>query len=211
VSDRDVDQVLADLGRRLEAVASARRRRRRWPRRRLIVALAAGLSLLASTALATRSVWAPPAPDAGRGGPTVQLAAGGPPTGRWTLAAQRCADGSVAAFLHVGAAGAGRGCGGRPRTIDAYYDPDNDKTYIFAVVPATTRRARLVLHGASGSVGVAASVRPGDHLAERVGRLGPSAALVVSRAGVWTPTAASAVDGGGRVLLHCEEERCTDG
>jgi hypothetical protein len=220
VSDRDVDQLLADLRGRLEA-GVATRPPRRWHRRgtRRAAALLAVLMLAAgSTAVATRSVWAPSAPgDRGAGGPVVRLLAGGPATARWSLAAERCADGSVATFLRVGEGGAGRGCDGRPSAVSSYYDPAGRKTYIFAVVPAAARTAQLGLRGTpagSATPGVVALdvvPRPADPLALERGGLPASAVVIAGHPGAWTPATVAVVDDHRRMLLRCQEARCTVG
>jgi hypothetical protein len=76
---------------------------------------------------------------------------------------------------------------------------------------AAARRACVVLAGRQRPVVVTGRVRAGGPLALRVGRMAPSATLVPSRPGTSTLVSASVTDGGDRVLLHCEEDRCTDG
>lgn len=218
MSDRDVDQLLADLRGRLEAGVATRRPRRRRGTRRVTALVAVVMLAAGSTAVATRSVWAPSPPgDHGEGGPVVRLLAGGPATAPWSLAAQRCADGSVATFLRVGEGGAGRGCDGRPSAVGSYYDPAGQKTYIFAVVPAAARTAQLGLRGTpagSATPGVVAldvAARPADPLALERGGLAPSVVLIAGHSGAWTPATVAVVDAHGQMLLRCQEARCTDG
>jgi hypothetical protein len=220
MSDRDVDQILVDLRGRLEAAALVKARSR--PRLRgvrrvaLVVALVSGA--VVSTAVATRSVWAPSAPgDDGRGGQSVQVAVGGAASARWSLAAQRCVDGGVATFLRVGGGGAGRGCGARPAPISSYYDPQGQKTYVFALVPVAASTAQLGLRGTpTGSSAprvtqVTATPEPADALAVSRGHLPPSAVLVASHPGAWTVATVAVLDGSGQVDLRCQEAQCTGG
>jgi hypothetical protein len=218
VSDRDVDQILVDLRRRLEATALAKPTTRRGLRgvRRVALVLALASSAVVSTAVATRSVWAPSAPgDAGRGSQPVQVAVGGPASARWSLAGQRCSNGGVATFLRVGGGGAGRGCGARPAPISSYYDPRGQTTYVFALVPASAKTARLGLRGTpAGSsvprvIQVTTAPGPADALAVSRGRLPPSAVLVASHSGAWTVATVAVLDRAGQVDLRCQETQCT--
>lgn len=217
MSDRDVEQMLADLGSRLAAADRARRPGPvRSKRRRRAAVLGAVVTLaLASTATATRSVWAPSAPDDhGSGGAVVELAAGGAAGGAWTLAARRCGDGSIATFLRVGGGGAGRGCDGRPAPVSSYYDPDEDRTFVFALVAPSARGVQLGLRGTPSGSGVPTVTRtrihPGraDPLAMHKARLSPVAVAVGSVRGAWTVATMAVLDGAGRVLWQCEEARC---
>jgi hypothetical protein len=217
MSDRTVDELLADLRGRLEAADRARRSRpgRAWRRRRGLALVVVATLVLGSTATATRSVWAPSAPgDRAPGGEVVQVAAGGSARGGWTLAAQRCEDGSVATFLRVAAAGAGRGCGGRPAPVGSYYDPAGQRTYVFALVPASAHDVQLGLRGTpdGSSVPTVAriAVRPSaaDPLALQRARLAPTAVAVGSREGAWTVATMAVLDRAGRVVARCEEARC---
>jgi hypothetical protein len=220
VSDRDVDQLLADLRGRLEA-GIATQPPRCWRvrgTRRLTALVAVVMFAAGSTAVATRSVWAPSAPgDRGDGGPVVRLVAGGPATARWSVAARRCADGTVASFLRVGEGGAGRDCDGQPSAVGSYYDPAGQKTYIFAVVPAAARTAQLGLRGtpagsaAPNVVALDLVARAADPLALERGGLPASSLLIASYPGAWTPTTLAVVDDHRQMLLRCQEARCTEG
>ena len=220
MSDRSVDELLGDLRRRLEAADAARRSRPRrvGPRRRGILLVAAVVLAVASTATATRSVWAPSAPDdRGEGGPVVQLAAGGAARTAWALAARRCADGSAATFLRVGAGGTGRGCDGRSRAVRSYYDPDARRTFVFALVATSARAVQLGLRGTPSASSVPTvtrlTVRPraADPLALSRARLARTALAVGSVGGAWTVATMAVVDGAGRVIWRCEDARCGGG
>lgn len=213
MSDRSVDELLAVLRRRLEAADRARRARgSRAGRGRRGATLAAVVALaLVSTATATRSVWAPSAPDDhGSGGAVVELAAGGGAPAAWSLAARRCADGSVATFLRVGAGGAGRGCEGRSAPVSTYYDPDVGRTFVFALVAVSAREAQVGLRGTRGESSVPTVTqitvrpRPADPLALRKARLSATAVAVGSVRGAWTVATMAVLDAAGRVLWQCE-------
>jgi hypothetical protein len=219
MTDRSVDELLGDLGRRLEAAArvgSPRRRRRRLRgARRTVLIVAAVLLAAGSTAAATRSVWAPSTPgDRGPGGPEVRLATGTAAGVVWWLAARRCADGSVATFLRVGAAGAGRVCGGKPSPVGTYYDPARNRTSVFGLVPATARFVRVGLRGtppgatAAGVTQASGPVLAADAEAVRRGGLAARGVVVVTRAGAWTPVTLTAQDANGMTVWSCEEARC---
>jgi hypothetical protein len=147
----------------------------------------------------------------------VRLATGTAAGVVWSLAARRCADGSVATFLRVGAGSAGRVCGGDPAPVGTYYDPDRNRTSVFALVPATARFVRVGLRGtqpgatAAGVTQIAGRVLAADGEAVRRGGLAARGVAVVSRAGAWTPVTLTAQDANGTTVWSCEEARCAAG
>lgn len=213
MTGRDVDVILADLGDRLAAAAEVPPRRTRRLARRTVVGMLVSSLTFGSTALATRSVWAPaaPGPDV-VGGLTVRVAS----TATVGLAAQRCTDETVATFLRIGGGGAGRGCDARPAPIGTYYDPATQRTYVFGLLGATGSTAMIGLRGTPASSSVpqvaelTAALEPADPLAVTRGHLpSGSVVLLAQRAGAWTVATVVIYDRSHRTVLRCQEARCT--
>ena len=130
---RTPEEVLATLGRELEA-ASVRRRRRRLPQ--LVVMVVLATLAIAGTALATRSIWADDAPSTAKHGPTAAIASGSIAGERWDLAARNCAHGGVSVVLRLGDGGAASACRPPGATPAIFVDPVDGRAYAFGAVPA---------------------------------------------------------------------------
>jgi hypothetical protein len=236
VSARDPGVILAQLGGDLHRAWRRPPRRSRIASWRPGLLLALAMLVVVPTAVATRdAIFAPapaPLPDAARppdavaplhAGEQVYVAAGSLRGVAWRLSASACDYGDVRAvgvFLSVPGGGGGarcdlatRGAGGgvspdvlAHRLVQTYFDPVANRTWAFGALPSAARRVDIAATAAQATV---ASL-PADP--EAVAKGGLPARMRVFVAALEGPRdvpAIAARDAAGRILLTCEQGRCT--
>jgi hypothetical protein len=237
MSAREPDAVLAELGRDLHRAWRRPPRRSRIASLRPGLLLALAMLVIVPTAVATRDAIFAPAPallpDSARppgavaplhAGKQVYVAEGSLRGVAWRLSASACDYGDVRAvgvFLSVPGGGGGARCdlatrgpgvgGVSPdvlahRLVQTYFDPVANRTWAFGALPADAREIDVSATGAQAAV---PSV-PAD--SEAVAKGGLPAGMRVFVAALEGPRdvpTIAARDGAGRVLLVCEQGRCT--
>jgi hypothetical protein len=169
VSARTPDEILAELGERLDRAARADAAGIARPVRagRLIVAVVACLAALGGTAAATKSIWAPDAPSLDPHGPTVRVAQtslGGTPV---ELDARSCARGRVSVVLRVMDAGAASACMRPGSAGGVFVDASSGRAFAFGTTPHAAVAVASV--GANGVATRGVLIRPEPDVVRRAG------------------------------------------
>jgi hypothetical protein len=238
MSAREPDTILAELGGDLHRAWRRPPRRSRIASWRPGLLLAVAMLVIVPTAVATRdAIFAPaPAPatlpDAARppgavaplhAGEQVYVATGSLRGVAWQLSASACDYGdarAVGVFLSVPGGGGGARCdlatrgtgvGVSPdvlarRLVQTYFDPVADRTWAFGALPPDAREVDVSATTAAATV---QSV-PADPEAVAKGELPRGMRVFVAALdGPRDVPAIAARDRSDRVLLTCEEGRCT--
>ena len=236
MSAREPDTILAELGSDLHRAWRRPPRRSRIASWRPGLLLALAMLVIVPTAVATRDAIFAPAPaslpDAARppdavaplhAGEQVYVADGSLHGVAWRLSASACDYGDVHAvgvFLSVPGGGGGARCdlatrrtglGASPevlarRLVQTYFDPVANRTWAFGTLPSA---AREVVVSATAARTTVASV-PADPEAVAKGDLPAGMRVFVAALdGPGDVPTITARDASGRVLLTCEQGRCT--
>jgi hypothetical protein len=236
MSAREPDTILTELGRDLHRAWRRPPRRSRLAGWRPGLLLALAMLVIVPTAVATRDAIFAPAPaslpDAARppgavaplhAGEQVYVADGSLRGVAWRLSASACDYGDVRAvgvFLSVPGGGGGARCdlatrgpglGASPevlaqRLVQTYFDPVANRTWTFGALPADAREVDV--HAGAARVTVASV--PADPEAVAKGDLPPGMRVFVAALdGPSDVPVIAARDASGRVLLTCEQGRCT--
>jgi hypothetical protein len=233
---REPDAILAELGHDLHRAWRRPPRRSRIASWRPGLLLALAMLVIVPTAVATRDAIFAPAPgrlpDAVRppgavvprhAGEQVYVAAGSLRGVAWRLSASACDYGDVRAvgvFLSVPGGGGGARCdlatrgtglGVSPdvlahRLVQTYFDPVANRTWAFGALPSDAREVDV--RATAGQATVASM--PADPEAVAKGDLPAGMRVFVAALdGPGDVPTVAARDASGRVLLTCEEGRCT--
>jgi hypothetical protein len=236
MSGREPDAILAELGRDLHRAWRRPPRRLRIASWRPGLLLALAMLVIVPTAVATRDAILAPVPaslpDAARppggvaplhAGDQVYVAAGVLRGVAWRLSASACDYGDVRAvgvFLTVPGGGGGARCdlatradgiGASPevlarRLVQTYFDPVANRTWAFGALPADARDVEVSAAGAQTTV----ASMPADPEAIAKGDLPAGMRVFVAALdGPRDVPVIAARDASHRLLLTCEEGRCT--
>jgi len=204
---RSPQQVLDELGHRLEAAyaaAPARRARRRWGRSRILTVLGAVGVVGASTAAATRMVFAPAPPLPRLSRLAVDLGGGTSAGVRWQLTAARCSSprGSFSLLLNTVSGGAGSACVALPGPPTTWFM--SGASLVFGAAPAAATRVEVTFGAQHRDVSVLAV----DAAALIAGRLPKFRVFVAALPSDGIATAMTAFDADGHLLIACDQRRC---
>jgi hypothetical protein len=161
MSTRTPEALLAELGVKLDEAASADARRRTRRPARVLAGVVVAVLVLAGSAAATRSIWAPDAPSNAPHGPTAQV--GGAVLGGRVIAvdARTCTGGRVSVVVRTPGGGAAAPCG----HAGVFVEPTSGHGLAFGRAPrgtievATAAGRGVVLHAGSDVVRRAALPR----------------------------------------------------